>query len=50
MDNDDPLLNNKYISNITENAGYGMTDEIKRFRLREHVEKQKINLDRKSVV
>ena len=45
MDNDDPLFNNKYISNITENAGYGMTDEIKRFRLREHVEKQKINLE-----
>ncbi len=42
MNNDideDLLATNRYTTNIGENQGYGMTDEVRRFKLRSHIEK-----------
>lgn len=41
---DDLLYTNKFIGNNAHNAGYGMTEEIRRFKLRSHIEKREIVL------
>ena len=46
MDNDDPLYTNTFIPNLTTNAGYGMTEELRRFKLRDHIEKKHIDLSK----
>lgn len=45
MDDDDLLISNQFISDTTQNAGYGMTEQLRRFQLRQHVEQKQINMD-----
>jgi len=45
IDNDDPLISNEFISDLNQSAGYGMTAELRRHKLREHINKQHITLD-----
>jgi len=41
MDDNDLLFSNSY-NPAKESEGYGLTDELKRFKLRDHIEKQQI--------
>ena len=48
MNNDideDLLATNRYTKSIGENQGYGMTDEIRRFKLRSHIENNDNDID-----
>lgn len=40
MDDSDPLDTNQYISDLSTNAGYGMSEEQRKFTLRQHIEQQ----------
>lgn len=44
MDDDDLLVSNQFINDMTQNAGYGMTDELRRFQLRQHVDQRQIQV------
>ena len=45
IDGDDLLTTNQYTSSLKQNAGYGLTQEQRKFNLRQHVEQKHINLD-----
>jgi len=45
MDNDDLLISNKFTNNFHENSGYGMTEELRRFALKDKVKRTQIELN-----
>lgn len=46
MNNDELLFTNKYVADMTQHAGYGMTDQLRRHQLKQHVESQYITLSK----